>query len=36
VLTLFVTPVLYLGFDVLARRFSFGRGRVPEHAAPAE
>ena len=36
VLTLFVTPVLYLGFDGLARRLSFGRGRVPEHAAPAE
>ncbi|MBK1657405.1 efflux RND transporter permease subunit [Paracraurococcus ruber] len=38
VLTLFVTPVLYLGFDSLARRLSFGRGRVPEApaTAPAE
>jgi hydrophobic/amphiphilic exporter-1 (mainly G- bacteria), HAE1 family len=27
-LTLFVTPVLYLGFDSLARRFSRGRGAV--------
>jgi HAE1 family hydrophobic/amphiphilic exporter-1 len=35
-LTLFVTPVLYLGFDSLARRFSRGRGRVAEAAAPAE
>ena len=35
-LTLFVTPVLYLGFEGLARRLSFGRGRVPAHAAPAE
>jgi hydrophobic/amphiphilic exporter-1 (mainly G- bacteria), HAE1 family len=36
-LTLFVTPVLYLGFEGLARRLSFGRGRaVPQHAAPAE
>ena len=26
VLTLFVTPVLYLGFDGLAARFSRGRG----------
>lgn len=36
-LTLFVTPVLYLGFDGLARRFSRGRGRadVPG-VAPAE
>jgi HAE1 family hydrophobic/amphiphilic exporter-1 len=36
-LTLFVTPVLYLGFDGLARRFSRGRGKadVPS-AAPAE
>ncbi|WP_160121833.1 efflux RND transporter permease subunit [Rhodovarius lipocyclicus] len=33
VLTLFVTPVLYLGFEGLARRFSRGRGAVP--AAPA-
>ncbi len=33
-LTLFVTPVLYLGFDSLARRFSRGRGAV--HVAPAE
>lgn len=31
-LTLFVTPVLYLAFDGLARRFSFGHGAV----APAE
>jgi HAE1 family hydrophobic/amphiphilic exporter-1 len=36
VLTLFVTPVLYLGFDGLARRFSRGRGAVPAQAAPAE
>ncbi|TCZ57834.1 efflux RND transporter permease subunit [Roseicella aquatilis] len=36
VLTLFVTPVLYLGFDSLARRLSFGRGKVPAQAAPAE
>ncbi|MBL6454969.1 efflux RND transporter permease subunit [Belnapia sp. T6] len=36
VLTLFVTPVLYLGFDGLARRLSFGRGRVAPQAAPAE
>ena len=37
VLTLFVTPVLYLGFDGLARKFSRGRGAVPTHAhAPAE
>lgn len=37
VLTLFVTPVLYLGFDGLARKFSRGRGAVPAHAhAPAE
>jgi len=35
VLTLFVTPVLYLGFDTLARKLSFGRGAVPA-AAPAE
>jgi hydrophobic/amphiphilic exporter-1 (mainly G- bacteria), HAE1 family len=33
-LTLFVTPVLYLGFEGLASRLSRGRG-VP-HAAPAE
>lgn len=36
VLTLFVTPVLYLGFDGLARRFTTRRRRVPEVAAPAE
>ncbi|MBX9700655.1 MAG: efflux RND transporter permease subunit [Acetobacteraceae bacterium] len=38
VLTLFVTPVLYLGFEGLARRFSVGRGRVPQApaGAPAE
>lgn len=37
VLTLFVTPVLYLGFDGLARKFSRGRGAVTTHAhAPAE
>ena len=37
VLTLFVTPVLYLGFDGLARKLSRGRGAVPAHAhAPAE
>ncbi|HZH45812.1 MAG TPA: efflux RND transporter permease subunit, partial [Roseococcus sp.] len=37
-MTLFITPVLYLGFDRLARRFSRGRGRVvPEGLeAPAE
>jgi HAE1 family hydrophobic/amphiphilic exporter-1 len=35
VLTLFVTPVLYLGFDRVARKLSFGRGAVPA-AAPAE
>ncbi len=35
VLTLFVTPVLYLGFDGLARKLSFGRGRVPEATATA-
>ena len=36
-LTLFVTPVLYLGFDGLARRFSRGRGKVDvEATAPAE
>ena len=34
---LFVTPVLYLGFDGLARRFSRGRGRPEvEGASPAE
>ncbi len=36
VLTLFVTPVLYLGFDGLARRFSRGRGRNEPMPAPAE
>ena len=36
VLTLFVTPVLYLGFDGLARRFTTRRRRAPEAAAPAE
>ena len=36
VLTLFVTPVLYLGFDSLARRFTSGRRLAPEGAAPAE
>ena len=36
VLTLFVTPVLYLGFDGLARRFTTRRRRTPEAAAPAE
>ena len=35
-LTLFVTPVLYLGFDGLARRFSRGRGQAGMAAAPAE
>ncbi len=35
VLTLFVTPVLYLGFDALAARFS-GRRREIAHVAPAE
>ncbi|MCX7374990.1 MAG: efflux RND transporter permease subunit [Alphaproteobacteria bacterium] len=35
-LTLFVTPVLYLGFDSLARHFSRGRGAVVPPAAPAE
>jgi HAE1 family hydrophobic/amphiphilic exporter-1 len=36
-LTLFVTPVLYLGFDSLARRFSRGRGAVvTPPGAPAE
>ncbi len=36
-LTLFVTPVLYLGFDGLARRFSRGRGRAEAPGvAPAE
>ncbi|MBS7812487.1 efflux RND transporter permease subunit [Roseococcus pinisoli] len=33
-LTLFVTPVLYLGFDGLAQKFSRGRGAVVH--APAE
>ena len=33
-LTLFVTPVLYLGFDSLAQRFS--RGGTGPHLAPAE
>jgi HAE1 family hydrophobic/amphiphilic exporter-1 len=33
-LTLFVTPVLFLGFEGLARRFSRGRGRAPQ-AVPA-
>jgi hydrophobic/amphiphilic exporter-1 (mainly G- bacteria), HAE1 family len=36
VLTLFVTPVLYLGFDGLARRFTTRRRQAPEAAAPAE
>jgi HAE1 family hydrophobic/amphiphilic exporter-1 len=36
VLTLFVTPVLYLGFDGLARRFTSRRRQAPEAAAPAE
>ncbi len=36
VLTLFVTPVLYLGFDALARRLTTRRRGVPEVAAPAE
>jgi hydrophobic/amphiphilic exporter-1 (mainly G- bacteria), HAE1 family len=36
VLTLFVTPVLYLGFDGLSRRFTTRRRRTPEAAAPAE
>jgi multidrug efflux pump len=31
-LTLFTTPVIYLGFDRLARRWS---GKNPETAAPA-
>ena len=35
-LTLFVTPVLDLGFDGLARRFSRGRGQAGMAAAPAE
>lgn len=36
-LTLFVTPVLYLGFDGLARRFSRGRGKADgPSVAPAE
>ncbi len=37
VLTLFVTPVLYLAFDGLAAKFSRGRGRVaPVTHGPAE
>ncbi len=37
VLTLFVTPVLYLAFDGLARKFSRGRGAIATHAhVPAE
>ncbi|MBL6079960.1 efflux RND transporter permease subunit [Belnapia sp. T18] len=36
VLTLFVTPVLYLGFDGLARRLTFKRRQAPISAAPAE
>ncbi|MBX6742197.1 MAG: efflux RND transporter permease subunit, partial [Acetobacteraceae bacterium] len=36
VLTLFVTPVLYLGFDALARRFTSKRRQAPVAAAPAE
>jgi len=36
VLTLFVTPVLYLGFDGLARRFTSRRRQAPVEAAPAE
>ncbi|MBV1799228.1 efflux RND transporter permease subunit [Siccirubricoccus sp. G192] len=36
VLTLFVTPVLYLGFDSLARRFTTRRRQAPAAAAPAE
>lgn len=36
VLTLFVTPVLYLGFDSLARRFTSKRRQAPVAAAPAE
>ncbi|MCB4820861.1 efflux RND transporter permease subunit [Roseicella aerolata] len=36
VLTLFVTPVLYLGFDGLARRFTSRRRQAPAAAAPAE
>jgi HAE1 family hydrophobic/amphiphilic exporter-1 len=37
VLTLFVTPVLYLAFDGLAAKFSRGRGAVtPAAHAPAE
>ena len=36
-LTLFVTPVLYLGFDRLGRALSFRRARpAPEQALPAE
>lgn len=38
VLTLFVTPVLFLGFEGLARKLSRGRGAVAQHppGAPAE
>jgi len=36
VLTLFVTPVLYLGFDALARRFTSKRRQAPVATAPAE
>ena len=36
VLTLFVTPVLYLGFDGLARRLTLKRRQAPVGAAPAE
>jgi HAE1 family hydrophobic/amphiphilic exporter-1 len=36
VLTLFVTPVLYLGFDGLARRLTLKRRQAPIAAAPAE
>ncbi|RYJ04413.1 MAG: efflux RND transporter permease subunit [Acetobacteraceae bacterium] len=36
VLTLFVTPVLYLGFDSLARKLTFKRRMAPIEAAPAE
>jgi len=34
-LTLFVTPVLYLAFDGLARRFSSGRGAVRRRSSAA-
>ena len=36
VLTLFVTPVLYLGFDSLARKLTVRRRQAPVGAAPAE